>query len=169
MKILLASSLVLCSLLVSGCDFFRALAGRPLSQEIDAKREKIELSIKEKEAKTADSLAVVRKSEADSLQALSRLTELSAVLLEAEGLGGLVDGQPSGYRIVLGSFKNGDNAAKLVEKVRSCGYDAGILAFRNGMYAVTMENHTGISELTAAYERILNEKFCPNDVWILKN
>ena len=110
-------SLALCSVMLSGCDFFRGLVGRPLSSEIEAKREKIELALREKEQRRLDSLARISKIEADSLAAVSRLGELSAVILEARSLGGLVDETQPGYCIVVGSFKNSSNAEKLAEKL----------------------------------------------------
>ena len=55
-------SLALCSVMLSGCDFFRGLAGRPLSSEIEAKREKIELALREKEQRRLDSLARISRS-----------------------------------------------------------------------------------------------------------
>ena len=160
--------LLLCSMVLSGCDFFRALAGRPLSAEIEAKRELIERQLREKEQRRLDSLNTVRRIEADSLAALSRLAELSAVILEAQSLGGLVEETAPGYSIVVGSFKNAANAEKLVNRIGE-GYEVAVKAFKNGMYAVTLCESPSIVQLAADYENILNEKFCPSDVWILKN
>ena len=161
-------SLALCSVMLSGCDFFRGLVGRPLSSEIEAKREKIELALREKEQRRLDSLARISKIEADSLAAVSRLGELSAVILEARSLGGLVDETQPGYCIVVGSFKNSSNAERLAEKLAD-NYGARVRAFRNGMYAVTVCDCKSLVRLVGAYETVLNEKFCPTDVWILKN
>lgn len=160
--------LVLCAVAVSGCDFFRALAGRPLSADIQAKREKMEFALRQKEQRRLDSLERVRKVESDSLAAVSRLSELSAVILEAGSLGGLALDAAPGYSIVVGSFKNAANAEKLVNRIGE-GYEVAVKAFKNGMYAVTLCESPSIVQLAADYENILNEKFCPSDVWILKN
>ncbi|MGN0190903.1 MAG: SPOR domain-containing protein [Candidatus Cryptobacteroides sp.] len=160
--------LALCSLMLCSCDFFRGLAGRPLSADIEAKREKIELMLRQKEQQRLDSLARIRSFETDSLAAVAKLAELSAVILEAGSLGGLVEQAESGYCVVVGSFKNGSNAVRLAEKL-SGNYDAKVRAFNNGMFAVTLCDCRSIVPLAGAYEKILNEKFCPTDVWILKN
>ena len=160
--------LLLCSLVLSGCDFFRALAGRPLSAEIEAKREMIERQLHEKEQRRLDSLNTVRRIEADSLASLSRLAELSAVILEAQSLGGLVEETAPGYSIVVGSFKNDSNAEKLAARIGE-DFGASVKAFNNGMFAVTVCNCFSIKRLAESYDMVLNEKFCPSDVWILKN
>ena len=165
-NILTLFALGLC--LLTGCDFFRGLAGRPLSADIQAKREMIELALRQKEQRRLDSLETVRRIEADSLAALSRLSELSAVILEAQSLGGLSEESVPGYCIVVGSFKNAVNAEKLVNRIGE-DYEVAVKAFNNGMFAVTLCESTSLVQLAADYETILNEKFCPSDVWILKN
>ena len=60
-------------MMLSGCDFFRGLAGRPLSSEIEAKREKIELALREKEQRRLDSLARISKIESDRLRSAETL------------------------------------------------------------------------------------------------
>lgn len=168
MKRTVLITLLLCSIVLSGCDFFRALAGRPLSAEIEAKREIIERQLREKEQRRLDSLSTVRRIEADSLAALSRLSELSAVILDAQSLGGLVREGVPGYCIVVGSFKNDSNAEKLAARIGE-DFGASVKAFNNGMFAVTVCDCFSLKRLAESYEMVLNEKFCPSDVWILKN
>lgn len=168
MKRTVLITLLLCSIVLSGCDFFRALAGRPLSAEIEAKREIIEKQLREKEQRRLDSLSTVRRIEADSLAAVSRLSELSAVILDAQSLGGLVQEGVPGYCIVVGSFKNDSNAEKLAARIGE-DFGASVKAFNNGMFAVTVCDCFSLKRLAESYEMVLNEKFCPSDVWILKN
>ena len=71
-KCLMISALAVSVCLLGGCDFFRQLAGRPTSQDIAAKRERIEREA-EAHQRRLDSLKAVQKQISDSLATLDSL------------------------------------------------------------------------------------------------
>lgn len=184
---LVASAALLCS-----CDFFRGIAGRPKSADIEAKRAALQLKageLKAGESKTdaqmsdapaADAAglkdgdplraaAIAERAEKDSLAALERLSALSVKMLTRSSLGGTADAPAARYCFVVGSFKSKTNAERMAAKVRDSGYAPGILSFRNGMYAVFVEPCDRLCDAVAACEKVRAEKFCPADAWILHN
>ncbi len=172
MKKISIVALIFTASVVCGCDFFRSLAGRPTSDEINARRTAIELA--EKEQARADSVrlaekAAAEKNERDSLSALSRIDSLGISVITISSLGGVENVFSEVYAIVVGSFKSASNAAGMAEKVSEAGYPAVILTFKNGMSAVTVAPCRSISDAVEAYGKVRNEKFCPKDAWILKN
>ena len=69
-------------LTVTGCDFFRKLAGRPTSDVIEVKRQEMVADLDAKAARekaVQDSLDLVARNEADSVDALSFLDRKSVV------------------------------------------------------------------------------------------
>lgn len=162
-------SLAVVCMSVCGCDFLRGLAGRPSGEEIERKRAAIELSLREKEQARLDSLRAAERVEADSLAALSRLDELGMKMMRLSELGGAEGGMPSGYALVVGSFKSEKNARGMALAVSDAGYPAEVLKFRNGMSAVTVAPCSRLADMAAACGKVKLEKFCPEDAWVLSN
>ena len=100
---------------VTGCDFFRRLAGRPDSEWIEAKAEAIR---QEEEALRIrqDSLERVRKAEADSLAAADSVR---------------LANHRYRFCVILGSFSSKENAERYVEEIAAKGYKCELLTFRN--------------------------------------
>ena len=135
--------LTLAALLCSGgCDMFRKIAGRPVSSEIEA--------VKAAAVKLLDSLKVN--------------------VIHSSAMGGAIsDVRIPAYHVVVGSFKNMDNAGTLLEKVLASGYPASILRLGNGYAAVIVCPSDRISDIADAYVRVSRESFCPRGAWILNN
>lgn len=162
-----ASAVLLC-----GCDFLRGLAGRPTGAEIGARRTLVEAAKAESAAREqarTDSLRTAEKAAADSVSALARLSSMNVRLRPLSETGPVCGDLRPGYLIVVGSFKSAVNAGRMAEKVADAGYDAATLKFSNGMTAVTVEPRTKIADVLDVYEKVRNEKFCPEDAWILCN
>lgn len=100
---------------VTGCDFFRRLAGRPDSEWIEAKAEAIR---QEEEALRIrqDSLERARKAEADSLAAADSVR---------------LANHRYRFCVILGSFSSKENAERYVEEIAAKGYKGELLTFRN--------------------------------------
>lgn len=136
---------------VTGCDFFRRLAGRPDSEWIEAKAEAIR---QEEEALRIrqDSLEKVRKAEADSLAAADsvRLANHS-------------------YRfcVILGSFSSKENAERYVEEIAAKGYKCELLTFRNST-AVGVCPTDDEAQAKKSLEELQRQDFCPKGAWILE-
>lgn len=136
---------------VTGCDFFRRLAGRPDSEWIEAKAEAIR---QEEEALRIrqDSLERARKAEADSL------TAADSVRLANHR-----------YRfcVILGSFSSKENAERYVEEIAAKGYKCELLTFRNST-AVGVCPTDDEEQAKKSLSELQRQDFCPNGAWILE-
>lgn len=170
-------------LTVTGCDFFRKLAGRPTSDVIEVKRQEMEADLKAKadrEKAIQDSLDLVAKHEADSVEAWRFIEENDVRIYPASDLGGIFeDGlkessyyQGARYRIIVGSFRDKANADKMVSKVWEAGEAMDLWAhqirMRNGMIAVAVGPTNRIQNAIWGIDDLKNCGICPPDVWILK-
>lgn len=158
-------------LTLTGCDFFRVLAGRPTSKDIDAKRVMI---MKAEEAALQARLDSIKKAEekvvSDSLAAMDSLMAQGVVISDASRLGGLVEDKLDvRYHIVIGVFREETNARKLAALAEASGYPAELMYCRRGMIAVGVCPSDRISQTFWNLERLRMESFCPKDSWILLN
>ena len=168
---------------VTGCDFFRKIAGRPTSDVIEVKRQEMVADLEAKavrEKAIQDSLDLVAKHEADSMEAWRFIEENDIRIYPASGLGGVLeDGlnyfdfyEGTHYRVIVGSFKDNANADKMVAKVWEVGEAIGLWAhkirMRNGMIAVAVRPTNRIQGAIWGIDDLKNCGICPPDVWILK-
>ena len=159
------------ALTVTGCDFFRVLAGRPTSKDIDTKRVQI---MKAEEAALQARLDSIRRVEekivSDSLTALDSLAAQGVIIADASRLGGLVDeSQGPRYRIVVGAFRERGNAQKLASQAEASGFAAELMDCKHGMIAVGVCPSDKIARTYEDLTRLRLEPFCPKDSWILLN
>jgi hypothetical protein len=163
---------------VTGCDFFRKLAGRPTSEEIEIKRQEMVADLKAKAARekeVQDSLVLAAKRVADSLAAIASLEESDVRVHSDSSLGGIADDGASGmtvkagYRVIVGSFKDQKNADKMVEKVSAAGdFNPHQVKMRNGMIAVAACPSDNVQEVLSGMDEMKKCGVCPADAWILK-
>ena len=159
------------TLTLTGCDFFRVLAGRPTSKDIDTKRVQI---MKAEEAALQARLDSIRRAEekivSDSLAALDSLAAQGVVISDASRLGGLVEeDRGPRYRIVIGVFRERNNAAKLASQVEAGGYAAELMDCGRGMIAVGVCPSDRIAQTFEDLTQLRSKSFCPKDSWILLN
>lgn len=155
--------------LLQGCDAFRRLAGRPTSDEIEAKRQ---LILAEEAAHQAriDSLSRVEKAKADSLSMLERFKESGEMFLSVSSLRRADALKLSKrYYIVVGAFSNVDNASWLASKIENAGYSVEKIPYGNGFTAVGAAGTDSLAHLWDNLQKVRTESFCPKDVWILVN
>lgn len=171
-------------MLVTGCDFFRRVAGRPTSADIEEKKVQI-ARYEEEQAELAreqarlDSLAAVRererlareKVERDSLAAVQALKDKGCMMYELASLKGLSSGElDHRYYFVVGSFRDGANADKFIRKVAKDTLMSPVkMHFRTGMIAVGVCPHDKIAEMASVIDDVRAKSFCPKDAWILVN
>lgn len=136
---------------VTGCDFFRRLAGRPDSEWIEAKAEAIR---QEEEALRIrqDSLERTRKAEADSLAAADSVR---------------LANHRYRFCVILGSFSSKENAERYVEEIAAKGYKCELLTFRNST-AVGVCPTDDEAQAKKSLEELQRQDFCPNGAWILE-
>ena len=136
---------------VTGCDFFRRLAGRPDSEWIEAKAEAIR---QEEEALRIrqDSLERARKAEADSLAAADSVR---------------LANHRYRFCVILGSFSSKENAERYVEEIAANGYKCELLTFRNST-AVGVCPTDDEAQAKKSLSELQRQDFCPNGAWILE-
>lgn len=154
----------------TGCDFFRSLAGRPTSEDIENKR--IEIMRAQEAALQArlDSLKHAQSIVEDSLAALDSIRQYGGSILNPAALGGLFSTKlDARYYIIVGTFKSRSNAEALFERASRRGYSPALINFRSGKMAVGLCPENRLQDALAALKEVKKEPFCPSDVWVLVN
>ncbi len=143
--------IILAATSVTGCDFFRRLAGRPDSEWIEAKSESMR---HEEEARRIrqDSLEKARKAVADSLAAADSVR---------------LANHRYRFCIILGSFSSKENAERYIEEIAEKGYKGELLTFRNST-AVGVCPTDDEAQAKKSLEDIQRQDFCPKGAWILE-
>lgn len=136
---------------VTGCDFFRRLAGRPDSEWIEAKAEAIRQE-EETLRIRQDSLERARKAEADSLAAADSVR---------------LANHRYRFCVILGSFSSKENAERYVEEIAAKGYKCELLTFRNST-AVGVCPTDDEEQAKKSLSELQRQDFCPNGAWILE-
>ncbi len=182
---------------VSGCDFFRKVAGRPTSADILAKKAEIE-KMKDKAVDSSkdtvetlnqvdsvacsdnidivvDDVSDVYVSEeqvkADSLDALRTLASLNMKKYKYAKYKGKASGELSHrYYIIVGSFQDAANADKHIAKIQQVhDVESVKIIFRGGYTAVGVCPRNKLSETADVAESIILQPYCPRDAWVLVN
>lgn len=155
---------------LTGCDFFRTLAGRPTSAEIETRQVELIAAQKAELQAKYDELQAEMKSLKDSLNALDSIRQLGGSVLNPTKLGSLFATKVEArYYVIVGAFKTRYYAEKLVEKAAHAGYAPALISFRNGNLAVGLCPANNITDAFEALKKVKKESFCPSDVWILLN
>ena len=158
---------------VTGCDFFRVLAGRPTSKDIETK--KMEILCAEQEAQMAAEQALLEqekmlKVSQDSLAALDSIKQYGGSVLNPAKLGGLFATKlEARYSIIVGAFILRSNAENMFVEAENAGYTPSLISFNNGLIAVGVCASNTIVEAQEALKKVRKERFYPKDVWILLN
>lgn len=166
-------------LMLTGCDFFRVLAGRPTSKDIENKRTEIRMAEEAAEQARLDSIAkaeeAVRKAAQDSVDAVTFIAENKVTLYTVAGLKGVAQDEiPSDapgrrYRVIVGSFRELANAQAMKVKISDAqGCMPHLIAFNNGMVAVGVYPSDQIGNAVKGLVDIKKHPACPSDAWILK-
>lgn len=143
--------MTLAAIAVTGCDFFRRLAGRPDSEWIEAKAEAIR---QDEEALRIrqDSLEKARKAEADSLAAADSVR---------------LANHRYRFCVILGSFSSKENAERYIEEIAEKGYKGELLTFRNST-AVGVCPTDDEAQAKKSLDELQRQDFCPKGAWILE-
>ena len=159
---------------VTGCDFFRVIAGRPTSSELEAKREALvaqdiaDQQARERERFVRDSIRAAEKHVADSAAAEEFFNAAKVTRLHSRSLPGLnAEDFPYRYCIILAGFSQPGNAEAFSARLKEAGYEPAVLHYKRGVNAVVGICPTNdFGQLQPAYEKVRQEKFCPKDAWI---
>jgi len=166
-------TLAFAALLVTGCDFFRALGGRPTSADLEAKRQELAARAEAEHAARLDSVATIEKQLKDSLEAMEAhlidsLSNTKGAMMTPGNLGGLGESRlATRYCIVVGAFRSAENAARKVNRCNEAGYPASVLVFKNGLNAVAVCPSDSLGETVRNLKTLRGSSVCPSDGWIL--
>lgn len=157
MKSLLRLSVILLSVtvMVTGCDFFRVLAGRPTSKEIEAKRVEI---LRSAVRQSQDSVNV------DRSPVNPGVTEEAA---EPVRPAGITSGEKKRFYVILGAFSSRGNAERYAERIKTFGYEPEFFGFTEGRTAVGIGGTDDAEQAKAFMKELKGQDFCPDGVWIL--
>jgi len=158
------------AMMASGCDFFRMLAGRPTSKDIEVKREKILRSYQEgspvnpgmTEGKPGMTEGKPGMTQEASLPAVTGNPKPAAAEQgEARRI------EKKRYYVIMGAFSSKDNAVKYAERIKSFGYEPEFFGFTEGRTAVGVGGTDDPEEAKAFMRELKGQDFCPEGVWIL--
>jgi len=174
LSILTASVLLL--LLVGGCDFFRTLAGRPTSAEINAKRARIELVAQREaalrdsvERARKDSIAFAQKAVADSLHAVDTLTHIGK-LHKASSYRNIPQSRlRSQYALVVGVFSTEQNAERAAARYSEDGFEAYVLKYYSRLCAVLVSPRSRVADILSEYRKVRKLPYASSEIWVLVN
>ncbi|MBQ6283388.1 MAG: SPOR domain-containing protein [Bacteroidales bacterium] len=189
-RFLILVALLSVTMVVTGCDFFRVLAGRPTSKEIEAKRAEILRSAQDDKVVAQDDKVVaqddkdsVPQQNQDSVQVVKPETAASerqddgqrphsAAAEQSEArMDAAVPVRPAGekkrYYVIMGAFSSRENAEKYAERIKSFGYEPEFFGFTEGRTAVGVGGTDDPEEAKAFMRELKGQDFCPEGVWIL--
>ncbi len=174
--------------MLSGCDFFRKVAGRPTSEDIKAKKTEIarveELKAEqqrefEREQARLDSIRVAmelqrlaeEKAIQDSLDALETLKNKGFAMHDSNDFKRLSkDNLQHRYYVVVGSFGEMANANRYVKRVSKYPEMEPVkIRLRHNRIAVGVCPRNKVTDLAAVIDDVKVKSFCPKDAWILVN
>lgn len=170
--VLIALLLLMC--LVSGCDFFRTLAGRPTARQIAERRDAIERSQARKAALAdsleharLDSIERARCAVADSLHALDTLVHIGKYHHVSSYRNIPASRLRARYGVVVGVYSSDANAARMLSRYNSEGFDGYVLHYRSSLMAVVVSPTDRIAEVLEAYRRIRRLPFSSKQTWVI--
>lgn len=142
-------------MIVTGCNWVRSQLGMATSEEIEAlKNEQTKM---EAQMRIADS---IEKARLDS-------TKLTLDSLEIKGTSQVKKLESSErFHVILGSFKEHSNSARMVEKLISKGYKPQVFNFKNGFEAVSVCSFDKVSQAFNQMYKLLDDDFAPDDIWV---
>lgn len=157
---------------LASCDQLRSIAGRPTSSELAQMKERKIGIESEKAAKEAARQAQEqrrRQAVADSIAALDKIESGAVVMKPARNLSSKsMEALDRRYYVMIGSFGDAANAARLKNRAEAADYPAMLLSFSNGLTAVAACATDRVAEAVASLERLRQESFCPADAWLME-
>ena len=147
MKIVrLFSLFLIAATMLTSCDFFRSLAGKPTSKDIERMRI-------EAQAKKQRQLDSINKAKADSLALIAAMEAEKNDLKER-------------FYVVLGSFKVQGNAERMYQFLEKNNYTPRTIRFKNGFELVSAASTNNLQEALKIMDELLAFEYCPDDVWV---
>lgn len=170
---LIFSFLAASLLLLSGCDFMRSLAGRPTSEDIEARAALIKREQQILQARKDSALRVEEalKRTADSLALCDSLQHCGFAVDRPERLGGIAPGT-YGYRysVIVGAFSTVENAQAFAASYKEKkGYDAILIPTLKGYKKVGICHTNDIFEFWESLQGLIESGYTHKEASILIN
>ena len=162
--------------ILTGCDAIRSALGKPTSKDIAALRAQ-----REQMKHTGDSLEAIIEAMPDSLVAETAVeAEQRDSTAEQEAVAPAQptqepnpeeepapsEGLAPGYYVVLGSFKNADNAQYYYNSLSASGAEVHLVKMKNDFTAVMICHGATYDESYAKMQEFYRDKKKPEDIWI---
>lgn len=146
----LISIFMIATVLFTGCDFFRKIAGKPTSKELERMEREEAARLK-------------KQYELDSVKKAQELLEQE---MAEKAANNILDENAKRFQVILGSFKVKENAEKMKSLLESKGYAPKIILFQNGFSVVSAASFDTRREAFNEVGKFLEFEFCPYDVWV---
>ena len=175
--LVIVSVLLSVALFVTGCDFFRVLAGRPTSKDIEAKRGRIEAQalrqaqepgdVQEDTVATAASEVTGPSAGSGQAPSASSGTGKASSGTEAAPSTSSRTREKKRFYVIMGAFSSRENAERYAKRIKDYGYEPEYFGFTEGRTAVGIGGTDDPEEAKAFMKELKGQDFCPGGVWIL--
>lgn len=142
-------------MIVTGCDWVRSQLGMATSQEIEAL--KLEQQRAEAGMHAADS---IEKARLDSLKLVSDSIDIKKAIEQKK-----LESKKR-FHVILGSFKDYSNSARMVDDLTKKGYKPLVFNFKNGFEAVSVCSFDKATPAFNEMYKLLDQGFAPDDIWV---
>ena len=142
----LFSMFLIAATMLTSCDFFCSLVGKPTSKDLERMRI-------EAQAKKQRQLDSIKKAKADSLALIAAMEAEKNALKDR-------------FYVVLGSFKVQDNADRMHKFLEKNNYTPRTIKFKNGFELVSAASTNNLQEALRILDELLEYEYCPDDVWV---
>jgi len=140
---------------LSSCDWFNTtFLGKPSKAEQELAQLQLEKSRQDSIDLAVANLELQEAINESESQTTSRVEE---VILPLNG---------SRYHILVGSFKEPENADKMMATLQKKDYKPQKVYFKNDFICVSAASSDNAIEMFKMIHEMLNEDFCPIDVWL---
>jgi hypothetical protein len=159
-------------MVVTGCDWIRVQLGMATSQDIAAmKKERqyddsvrlmndsVALSGNTSEMRATDGKSM-KISDTSAFNQQKRQPEQIAVSTPAK------TNLTNRYYVIIGSFKDHSNSAKMAEYLKSKGFTPTIMDFKNGFRVVSTSSYSTLGQAFNEMYKLRDQNFGPDDIWV---
>jgi len=156
-------------LVVCSCDSFRRMAGRPTSDEIQAKRELIAANEAAERARQAELEEIRHREAAAVADSLAAVDSIAAYGIELRGAKYLSKDTElcNRYYVIVGAYRSRANAQRVIEMLGVCGFNAVPIKYCNGSIIVGACPCDHLADCYRSYQKLVKLPFCPPSSWIL--
>ncbi|PKO99626.1 MAG: hypothetical protein CVU13_03610 [Bacteroidetes bacterium HGW-Bacteroidetes-8] len=172
-------------MVVTGCDWIRVQLGMATSQDIAAMKK--ERQYDDSVRLMNDSIAIIGNAGEMSTSEGKKMmiTDTSAFNEQKKESNVAATNQPqqknqpgqgvsapaktnltNRYYVIIGSFKDHSNSAKMAEYLKSKGFTPTIMDFKNGFRVVSTASYSTLGAAFNEMYKLRDQNFGPDDIWV---